>query len=59
MWSSHLKILDTRQVTRSKFHTVDPEILAAIIQNLVAHVTWHSGFVQPSTEVLTWYKLEF
>jgi len=35
-----------------KFHTVHPQILGAIIQNLVAQITWHS-FVQPWTEVNT------
>jgi len=34
-----------------KFHTVYPQILGAIIQNLVAQITWHSWFVQPWTKV--------
>jgi hypothetical protein len=33
---SHLQILGTRIVTRSKFHNEDPQILGARVQNLVA-----------------------
>ena len=41
---SHFKILGTRQVTRSKFHTEDPQMLAPTIQNLVTTVTWCQRF---------------
>jgi len=34
-----------------KFHTVDPQILGAITQNLLAQITWHSQCVQPWTKV--------
>jgi hypothetical protein len=33
----YLKILGTERVTRSKFHSEDPQILGATLQNLV---TW-------------------
>jgi hypothetical protein len=29
------------------FHTEDPQILGATIQNLVAWATWQPGFVHP------------
>ena len=32
----NLKILGTERVTRSKFHSEDPQILGATVQNLVA-----------------------
>jgi len=31
--------------TCSKFHTIDPQILHANVQNLVIQVTWQPGFV--------------
>lgn len=31
----------------SKFHTEDPQILGTTVQNSVAQVTWHAGFVHP------------
>jgi hypothetical protein len=43
--SSHLKILGARNVTWSKFHTDDPQILGATVQNLVVRATWRPGFV--------------
>ena len=43
---SHLKILGARRVT-SKFHTGEPQILAATVQNLVARLTRRPGFVNP------------
>ena len=39
----HLKILDAR----STFHTEDPEMLVATMQNLVATATWRLGFMPP------------
>ena len=33
--NSHLKILGVRRVKRSKFHTEDPQILGATVQNVV------------------------
>ena len=36
-WRSHLKILGSRRETRSKFHAHDPQIIGAIVQNLVVH----------------------
>jgi len=38
---SHHKIISTRRVTCSEFHTEDH------IQNVVAWATWHAGFVYP------------
>ena len=38
--NSYLKILTSRRVTWSKFHTKDPQTLGAIKQNLVGWVTW-------------------
>jgi hypothetical protein len=37
---SHVKILGVRRARWSKFHTQDPHILGAIIQNSVTRVTW-------------------
>ena len=34
-----------RRVTWSKFHTEDPKILGAIVQNLAARATWWPGFM--------------
>jgi hypothetical protein len=44
---SHVKLLGARMVTWSKFHTKDPQILGAAIQNSVAMATWRPGFVHP------------
>ena len=44
---SHLKILDARRVTCSMYHTQNPKILGASVQNLVALATWRQGFVHP------------
>ena len=44
---SHLRILGTGRVTRSKFHTDDPQILGATVQNPVARSNWHLGFLHP------------
>jgi hypothetical protein len=38
---SHHKIISTRRVTCSEFHTEDH------IQDVVAWATWHAGFVYP------------
>lgn len=35
------------------FHTEDPEILSATVQNLVATATWHQGFVHLYTNPCT------
>ena len=35
---SHLKILGATEVTRSKFHTQDPHILGATVQNVIDRV---------------------
>jgi len=43
---SHLKILGVRRVTCSMFLIEDPQILGALVQNLVAMVTWGSVFVR-------------
>ena len=56
----YFKILGTRRVTCSKFHTDDPQILGITIQNLVTHMTWCLGFVHPWAVVawhLTLYSL--
>ena len=45
--SNHLKILGTRRVAWSMFHTQNSQILGAIIENLVALVSWHPGFGYP------------
>lgn len=42
---SHIKVLSARRVTWSKFPTEYMQILSTTIQNLVATVTWHPGFV--------------
>jgi hypothetical protein len=46
-FSSHLEVLGTRRVTRSKFRTDDPITLGATVQNLVATATWCPRFVHP------------
>jgi hypothetical protein len=45
---SHLKTLGARRV-HMKYHTEDPQILNAAVQNLVAQATWRPGFVHPCT----------
>ena len=42
--SSHLKILGARKVAWSKFHTTDPQVLGANVQNLVAMASGISFF---------------
>jgi hypothetical protein len=44
---SHLKIVGARRVTLSKFHSKDPPILGATIQNWDAKATWHPALVHP------------
>jgi hypothetical protein len=41
----HLKTEGTRRAPLNKFHTEDPQILLATVQNLVATATWRPGFV--------------
>ena len=53
MSKSHLKILDSRRLISSRFLTGDPNILGATIQNEIAWVTWHLGFVH------AWSKCHF
>jgi len=43
----HQKILGTRKMAWNKFHTEDPHMLGNPLQNSVAAVTWHLGFVHP------------
>jgi hypothetical protein len=45
---SPLKIVGARKLTWSHFHTVDPQILGATVQNVVATATWDPGFVHPN-----------
>jgi len=40
-YRSHLRILDSKRVARSKFHTNDPQMLDATVQNVVAWMKWH------------------
>jgi hypothetical protein len=47
---SHCKILCTRGVAWSRFHTEDPQILGATVQNLVTQVTWCQGLVQAHSQ---------
>jgi hypothetical protein len=47
---NHLKILGARWETWSKFHTEDPQMLYTSLQNLVAQITLHPGFVHPYRE---------
>jgi hypothetical protein len=49
----HLKILSARRVAWSKFHTEDPQIIGATLQNLVARATWQQRFVHPCTSLCT------
>ena len=46
-----LKILGARRVTRSTFHTGDPEVLGVTIKILATRATSHSGFVYCRTEL--------
>jgi len=43
--TSRVKTLGAVVETRSMFHTENPQILSAKIQNLVATATWPSGYV--------------
>jgi hypothetical protein len=45
----HLKILGARRAMRRKFHTENPQILGATVQNLVARATWPPGLVYSCT----------
>jgi len=47
-----LKILGTRSVIWSNFHTKGPQIWDSNIQNLVPTVTWHPWFVHPFLSTL-------
>ena len=44
---NHLKFLDARWVTWSKFHMEDTQMLGTTIQNLVSRTTWHLEFRYP------------
>jgi hypothetical protein len=44
---SHLKFLGARRVRYSAFHTEDPQILGATVQNLVDWVIWRPVFMHP------------
>jgi hypothetical protein len=41
------QILDANSVTRSQYHTEDPQIFGTTVQSLVTLVTWHPRFVRP------------
>jgi len=43
----HFKILGARRVTQRKFHTENPQILDATIQNSVAKVTYRPEIEHP------------
>ena len=47
----HLKILGTRRVVWSKFHTQDSQIIDITVQKLIALATWCPGFVHPRLNV--------
>ena len=49
---SHLKILGTRTVTRSRFQTDDPEVLGKTMHNVFTRATWHMEFMQPLIVVI-------
>ena len=38
--TGHLQIVGAIRVTRSKFHTENPQMLGVTVQNLVARATW-------------------
>jgi len=46
-YRSHLRILGSRNVTRSNFYAEDSHILGATVHNLVARTFWHPKFVYP------------
>jgi len=47
-WTDFIKIKRTPQISRRrKFHTKDPQISGASVQNLLARLGWLSGFVHP------------
>jgi hypothetical protein len=54
--SSHLKIPGARMVTSSKFHTDNPKILGATVQNLVAMAIWQPGSVHPRCSVMCLFR---
>jgi hypothetical protein len=41
---NHLKIQGFSRTTRSKLHTKDPQILGAIVHNLIARQAWRLDF---------------
>jgi hypothetical protein len=49
----HLKILDARMVTRSKFHTEDPQTLDATAQNIIDRATWICAPLSPVVHTVT------
>jgi hypothetical protein len=55
---SHLKIPGARTVAWSKFHTHDPQILGATIQNLVTMATWYFDpvFLHPWCSVMCFFR---
>ena len=42
---NRLKIPGARRMTKSKFHSEEPQILGTTMQNLVTTVTWHPAIV--------------
>jgi hypothetical protein len=50
----YLKILGTERLTRSKFHSEDPQILGATVQNLV---TWDLCPLEKNIIALELYNL--
>jgi hypothetical protein len=42
------EILGTTRLTRSKFHTEDPQLLVAAVRSIVALMTQRPGSVHPS-----------
>lgn len=46
-WRSHVRILHTRWVKHSKFHTEDPKTFGVNAENLVVWATWRPKFVHP------------
>jgi hypothetical protein len=50
---SHLKILGASRMTRSKFHTEDPQILGVTVENLVTRATWCTELVYSCTTNLS------
>ena len=39
-------------MTRSKFHTKDPQMLGVTVQNLVTMANWCLGYVHPCIRIL-------